>query len=482
MKSILSFLSFSSAASALALATPYHSNGLQLRQSNSTGSNTTNCANGPNSRGCWGEYSIDTNFYDVTPDTGVIREYWLSVQNGTCSPDGYRRDCLTFNGTMPGPEISADWGDTLVIHVTNNLDQNGTSIHWHGIRQLGSVEHDGVPGVTQCPIAPGDTQTYRFRVQQYGSTWYHSHLSLQYADGLFGPLTLRGPATADYDEDLGALFLQDWGHQTVFSRWPSARLGAPPPLENGLINGTNTFDCSGAASDPNCVGGGKKFEMNFKNGTKYLLRLVNVATDGHFQFSIDGHSLTVIGNDLVPIKPYTADSILVSIGQRYDVIVEANAGTGDYWLRAGWVSACAGNNNPADMTAIVRYDSTSTSTPSTTSNVTTPATCGDEPLASLVPHLSLDVTDIPIIAKENLGFVVDSYFKWTINSSSLFLNWSNPTVLQVLNNESIFPTDYNVVSVDVSSSLASLLLPKIRVTPHHSPTQTDKPTEDESQR
>jgi hypothetical protein len=72
--------------------------------------------------------------------------------------------CQTFNGTVPGPQIMADWGDTLVIHVTNNLPDNGTAIHWHGLRQLHSVEQDGVPGVTQCPIAPGKSMTYRFRV------------------------------------------------------------------------------------------------------------------------------------------------------------------------------------------------------------------------------------------------------------------------------------------------------------------------------
>lgn len=79
--------------------------------------------------------------------------------------------------------------------------------------------------------------TYRFRATQYGSTWYHSHFSLQYADGLYGPLVLNGPATADYDEDLGLLFLSDWSHTSAFALWDSARAGAPPSLENGLVNG-----------------------------------------------------------------------------------------------------------------------------------------------------------------------------------------------------------------------------------------------------
>lgn len=65
---------------------------------------------------------------------------------------------------------------------------NGTSIHWHGIRQLNSMHMDGVNGVTQCPLAPGDSFTYSFKALQYGTSWYHSHYSVQYADGLVGPL------------------------------------------------------------------------------------------------------------------------------------------------------------------------------------------------------------------------------------------------------------------------------------------------------
>jgi len=283
---------------------------------------------------------------------------------------------VAFNGTIPGPAIIADWGDNLIIHVTNNMEHNGTAIHWHGIRQLGSLEYDGVPGVTQCPIAPGTTYTYRFKATQYGSTWYHSHFITQYADGLLGPMIINGPATADYDEDLGMLFLSDWSHTPTSALWDSARRGGPPTLENGIINGTNTWDCTGS-TDPNCVGGGKKFETTFEAGKKYRIRLINSAVDGHFQFSIDGHSLTVIGMDLVPLIPYETDSVVISMGQRYDIIVEANAANADYWMRGGWISACQRNANSDEITGIVRYDANSTADPTTTSTVEVGSNCGD---------------------------------------------------------------------------------------------------------
>jgi hypothetical protein len=362
---------------------------------------------------------------------------------------------MTFNGTIPGPTIIADWGDNLVVHVTNNLNNSGTSVHWHGLRQLNNSINDGVPGVSQCGIAPGQTQTYRMRVTQYGSTWYHSHFSLQYAEGLFGGMILRGPATDPYDEDLGVLFLQDWSHTEAFVWWETAKLGTPIPMETGLINGTNTWDCS-PETDPNCKGKtGNKFETIFEKGKKYLLRLINSGTDAAFQFSIDGHSLRVVAHDLVPIVPYTTDSVQLTIGQRYDVIVEANADPGDYWIRGGWIQDCATNWNPLNITGIVRYEATSTSPPTSSSTVTTTHSCLGEPVENTVPYLKLDVTNLDggllleDLSKEKSGNV--SYFLWTVNTSSLQLDWGNPTLKQIFEKESIFPTEYNVVSVNVST-------------------------------
>lgn len=101
----------------------------------------------------------------------------------------------------------------------------------------------------------------------------------------------------------------------MFTLWYKARSGGPPKLENNLINGTNTYGCD-PSSNSTCTGTiGSKLETVFEPGKKYLIRVINVATDGHFQFSIDGHKLTVIANDLVPIVPYNTDSVLIAIGQ-----------------------------------------------------------------------------------------------------------------------------------------------------------------------
>jgi hypothetical protein len=71
------------------------------------------CVNSASDRSCWGDYDLSTDYYNVVPDTGVTREYWLDIQNGTAALDGIERIVLTVNGTFPGPTIIADWGDTV---------------------------------------------------------------------------------------------------------------------------------------------------------------------------------------------------------------------------------------------------------------------------------------------------------------------------------------------------------------------------------
>ena len=108
----------------------------------------TPCKHGPDSRNCWGEYSIDTDYLDTTPDTGVTREYWLNPELITIAPDGYEMQALAMNGSIPGPTIEADWGDEIVIHVTNNIPENGYT------PPLPPGDPDVQAGLTNWPLGP----------------------------------------------------------------------------------------------------------------------------------------------------------------------------------------------------------------------------------------------------------------------------------------------------------------------------------------
>ncbi|KAK8102589.1 hypothetical protein PG984_015735 [Apiospora sp. TS-2023a] len=435
------------------------------------------CENTATSRCCWGEYSIDTDWLEITPSTGNTREYWLTAEETVMAPDGYQRPVMVFNGSIPGPTIEADWGDNIVVHITNNLKNNGTSIHWHGIHQKGSIPHDGVPGVTQCPIIPGNTMTYRFQATQYGTAWYHSHFSLQLAEGLFGPIVIHGPATADYDVDVGPVMIMDWPHATAWETWKTYqhRVALVQPVAaNGLINGKNPYDCS-RSQDPACVGGNQtagRFEVRFERGLKYRFRIIGAQSDGYMKFAIDGHQLTVISADLVPLQPYKTDSVILASGQRYDVVVEADQPIDNYWLRAIYQTACNNNDNDNkdNILGIVRYnpgggadteESPTKEDPTTTVNRAITNSCGDEPAESLVPWVAHEVGDADVRDTIGVGwyYELDLVFKWTLHSKTLVANWSAPTLLGLYNEKdsgsssnatATFPPESNVVFLDAA--------------------------------
>ncbi|RDW87754.1 hypothetical protein BP5796_03448 [Coleophoma crateriformis] len=419
----------------------------------STSSSTTSSAlptgtpctgNTASDRSMWCDYSTATDYYEEVPNTGVTREYWFDVTATTAAPDGFTRYVQLINGSLPGPTIFADWGDTVVVHVTNNVPNNGSSIHFHGIRQNYTNQNDGVPSLTQCPIAPGETYTYTWRATQYGTSWYHSHFALQAWEGVFGGIVINGPATSNYDTDAGILFLNDWSHQTSDELYTYAQTTGPPPLDNALINGTNVF-----GEDGNSTQTGKRFEMSVVAGQSTRLRLVNGAIDTHFKFSVDNHTLTVMSTDFVPIVPYTTDILNIAIGQRYDVILTANqdAIASDFWMRAIPQVACSDNDSVDNIKGMVHYGS-STATPTTTGYAYNDE-CVDEPLASLVPYLPRNVNSSDISTSEAVTVATntDNLFRWYLNSTTFVSDWANPTLLKVNNNVTTWTAENAVIEI-----------------------------------
>ncbi|MEQ8790416.1 MAG: copper oxidase [Pirellulaceae bacterium] len=137
-----------------------------------------------------------------------------------------------YNGSMPGPTIEVNQGDRVRVVVHNELPE-ATTVHWHGLE--GPNNMDGIPFVTQKPIAPGETMVYEFTVHQATSLIYHAHLAMQEAIGMVGmfvshPRTAYDPAV---DQDFGLLLQQfsidaasnitntismDWNYLTINGR------------------------------------------------------------------------------------------------------------------------------------------------------------------------------------------------------------------------------------------------------------------------
>jgi FtsP/CotA-like multicopper oxidase with cupredoxin domain len=373
------------------------------------------CENGPGSRNCWSDgFDIDTNYYNSWPDTGNTVSYDLHVTDTFCNPDGSGgKICQLINGQTPGPVIHAQWGDTISVTVHNELNYNGTAIHWHGIRQLHTNEQDGTNGVTECPTPPGTSKTYTFKATQYGTTWYHSHHTAQYGQGVVGAIVIDGPSTANYDEDLGVLPLTDWYYKSVYELLPGIMTipGPPAPPDTVLVNGTMV--------DGN--GNGQYQKLNVQPGKKYRLRFVNTAMDHLFHVSLDGHPFTVIEADFVPIQPYQTTDLKINVGQRYDVVFEANQNSGNYWLRVGSPAPgpggaliCGGavvySKNTTVVGAIVSYEGSGETWP-TSSGYANDGSCRDEVIA---PHFTTPMSG---------GYKLDALNITLTGPSSKVVNW-----------------------------------------------------------
>lgn len=427
----------------------------------------SSCSNGPYTRACWKDgFSIATeyvllvviatrflltvlsSFDQKFPTTGKTVSYNLEITNTTCNPDGaHEQQCLLFNGQLPGPVIRASWGDTLSITVTNSMQNNGTSIHWHGIRQYNTPGMDGVNGISECALAPGETKTYTFHCTQYGSSWYHSHYTSQYGMGVVGAILIDGPATANYDIDLGTFPMMDWYYQNADVVNALALINAQkgsgaPPSNTLLLNGTND-------NGP----GGKYQSVALTKGKKHRLRIINTSVDTHMMVKLDNHPFTIIAADFIPVNPEPAPEwLLVAIGQRYDVIIDANQTSGNYWFRAEAANECASASD-GNGRAIFRYDASSTSVPEDNNETPPQSECIDQPTTPYWKQ-SVDQSTFEAQAKTlSTGFGDgvtvngENLLLWHLNTTSMSIHWDRPTLGYIFNGSTAWPQEYDVIEI-----------------------------------
>jgi FtsP/CotA-like multicopper oxidase with cupredoxin domain len=362
---------------------------------------------------------------------------------------------MLINGVFPGPPIIADWGDILEITVENKLNDNGTSIHWHGMRQLNTNLEDGANGITECPIAPHTSRKYTFRATQYGTSWYHSHFSSQYGNGIVGAMQINGPASADYDYDLGPYVITDYYYDTADFLQRKAELsrnGPPPPSNNILFNGTNV--------SPSGPSKGEFSRVSLQPGKKHRLRLINTSVDNGFTVSLVGHKFTVIATDLVPVAPIEKTSLFLAVGQRYDVIIDANQAAGNYWFNATLAKGGAcGSTLAKDTAAIFSYGVPAGGVPADRGLLASNATCVDtqgfSPVVTrtapidkfnLTPNSVVDVVLTSPTAGPELGS--EQVFRWKVRGNDINVQWEKPILEYVATGNNSFPARANVINVE----------------------------------
>ncbi|CAO3703672.1 unnamed protein product [Rhizopus stolonifer] len=274
----------------------------------------------------------------------ALHQFELTIDYRAVNPDCHKSfEVPTINGQFPGPTLHVTLGDEVEILVKNDMDNTNTSIHYHGIRQIGTTESDGVPGVTQEPIQPGERFLQRFKVTQAGTYFYHAHVGLQ-DDSVQGAFIvyeshksnpkIRNQCTSPYRDLLAGpyhykkdlvLQLSEWWHDELESR-QDYYLGSAFKYDHGansiLING-NSIYAPLKADQRRCLG---YTTFDVEPNSVYRLRVIGGNTFRTLALGIRDHNMTIIEVDGELVHSLETSFLEVTPGQRFSVLLK----TGDY--------------------------------------------------------------------------------------------------------------------------------------------------------
>lgn len=259
-----------------------------------------------------------------------------------------------YNGRVPGPELRVTEGDRVRVVFKNELPV-ATSVHWHGVDVPFGM--DGVPGLTQRAVQPGETFTYEFVASPAGTRFYHTHGSgeldeaLQMDLGLYGAFIIEPRRReAGYDRE----------YTVILSEWDT--LAAPPAGAGGDMRGDGAASGQGPMEGMAAMEGGRVFLINgkawpytaplvVKEGERVRLRLINAGSMSIHPMHLHGHSFKVVAVDGNPLPaPVTRDVVTVAPGERYDIeFVADNPGV--------WLLHCHElHHADAGMVTVLQYE------------------------------------------------------------------------------------------------------------------------------
>ncbi|MEV4471304.1 multicopper oxidase family protein [Nonomuraea sp. NPDC049504] len=290
---------------------------------------------------------------------GAVRDFRLTAEETEADLGGLSVRTWAYDGKIPGTPIRVRAGEVIRARLANRLPRD-TSIHWHGLAL--SNDADGVPGVTQQPIAPGSEFVYEFAAPDPGTYWFHPHSGTQLDRGLYAPLIVEDPQEPlGYDAEW-VVVLDDWldgvtgtpdevlaelsrgmsmgmdhGGGTAASTpedMPGMDHGATPPGQTGhMLMGATSLLLGGDAGDvryPHFLLNGRipaaPDTFRAKPGTRLRIRIINAGGDTAFRVALAGHRLTVTHTDGIPVQHAATEALLIGMGERYDVLVTLKDG------------------------------------------------------------------------------------------------------------------------------------------------------------
>ncbi|KAG2592977.1 hypothetical protein PVAP13_5NG616484 [Panicum virgatum] len=270
---------------------------------------------------------------------------------------------IAVNGQLPGPSIEVNEGDAVEVKVINNSPYNVT-IHWHGVLQLMTPWADGPSLVSQCPIQPSGSYTYRFGVPgQEGTLWWHAHSSFLRAT-VYGAFIVRPRAGNAYPfpaPDMEVpIVLGEWWNRNVVDVESDALLAGQLPAQSDAftVNGKTglLYPC---ANDT--------FTAVVEPNARVLLRVINAGLNSHLFFKVAGHNFTVVAVDAGYTSNLNTDTLVLAPGQTVDALVDTAAAPGSYYMAVQAHDTMSpltfAASDTTTATAILQYNGTSTSPP-----------------------------------------------------------------------------------------------------------------------
>lgn len=283
------------------------------------------------------------------PRSGRTVERVLRAAAATVDLGGREVATWTYDGQLPAAPLRATVGDLLRVRLINDLPQP-TTVHWHGLALRNDM--DGVPDLTMPAVAPGAGFDYAFTVAHPGTYWFHPHVGPQLDTGLYAPLIVDDPAEPGRYDDEVIVVLDDWTDGWADSPdaiLAKARRDGMGSMDMGDMNGDSTGSGgmgSGGMGMPTAADplgsdtGDVRYPAHLINGRlpaaphvvtarpgqRLRLRLINAGADTAYRFAVGGHRLTVTHTDGFAVEPVTVDTLIIGMGERYDLLLTAGDG------------------------------------------------------------------------------------------------------------------------------------------------------------
>jgi len=281
----------------------------------------------------------------------------------------------TYGGELPGRELRLKQGEPVRIRVVNDLPE-ATTIHWHGIRLPNAA--DGVPGFTQKAVAPGEEFVYSFTPPDAGTYMFHSHVGTQLDRGLYAPLIVEPRRESLVYDREAVLMFDDWldglagtPDSTLKKLRTNGMDMGDMNMQSGTAGRDSTMNMGGASMGSSSMSGSRRHtsidgstpgadslarlanelqagkldpgdvrdyplylvngrtpdapaSVSVRRGDRLRLRLINPSADTIFCVYVEDHELEVVGADGPAVQPVRTDAIVLGMGERYDVLLEAN--------------------------------------------------------------------------------------------------------------------------------------------------------------